>query len=489
MLDLALTGFVLLILAMGTRRPFVWVLAYLYIDIVSPQKITYHMLNSIPISLIAFILAVVGWLAFDRKDGVHFTFRQALILLLLIYCGITTQTADFPQDAADKWAWVWKSLVFAMFLPFTLRTRLRVEAAALIMCLSAGSIVICGAIKTLLGGGGYGMLRLFVNDNTGLYEGSTISLLAIAIIPLIQWLARHGTIFPPEKRTRLFANALSFACLLIPIGTEERTGLICAAMLGVILLRSVKNKGLYIAGTAVALLIAVPLLPATYTMRMDTIKNNQSDQSAATRLAMWKWTLGYAADHPFGGGFASNLGSHIKIVLTNSESSGNTTAVEKTVITDDQRAFHSSYFEMLGEQGWPGLILWLILNFGGMFQLEATRRKLKGSDDPRDRSDAALATALQQGHLCYLVGAAFVGIAYQPFVYSLIGLQIGLNQLVTARVNARKPKAERKMVVPAGERAGTAGSYPPAAAGAYAPAVSKPASGRPGMVLPTRPTN
>ena len=482
----------MLILAMGTRRPFVWVLAYLYIDIVSPQKITYHMLNSIPISLIAFILAVVGWLAFDRKDGVHFTFRQALILMLLLYCGITTQTADFPNEAADKWGWVWKSLVFAMFLPMTLRTRLRVEAAALIMCLSAGSIVICGAIKTLLGGGGYGMLRLFVNDNTGLYEGSTISLLAIAIIPLIQWLARYGTIFPPEKRTRLFANALSFACLLIPVGTEERTGLICAAMLGIILLRSVKNKAMYIAGTVVGLLIAVPLLPATYTMRMDTIKNNQSDQSASTRIAMWNWTLGYVADHPFGGGFCANLGSHIKLELMSAKGAGNTTAMEKTVITDDQRAYHSSYFEMLGEQGWPGLIIWLILNFGGMIQLEGTRRKLKGSDDPRDRSDAALATALQQGHLCYLVGAAFVGIAYQPFVYSLIGLQIGLNQLVAARVSARKPKAERKMVVPAGLRPATPGpaaSSPPFPVGPGMAAPAGNASGPPGMVMPTRPLN
>ncbi len=39
MLDLALTGFIGLFLALGLRRPFVWVLAYIYIDIVAPQKI------------------------------------------------------------------------------------------------------------------------------------------------------------------------------------------------------------------------------------------------------------------------------------------------------------------------------------------------------------------------------------------------------------------------------------------------------------------
>ena len=30
-----------------------------------------------------------------------------------------------------------------------------------------------------------------------------------------------------------------------------------------------------------------------------------------------------------------------------------------------------------------------------------------------------------QGHICYLIGCFFVGIAYQPFVFMLIALQIG----------------------------------------------------------------
>ena len=118
---------------------------------------------------------------------------------------------------------------------------------------------------------------------------------------------------------------------------------------------------------------------------------------------------------------------------------------------------------MLGEQGWPGLIIWLVLNFGGMIQLEGTRRKLKGSDDPRDRSDVALIIALQQGHLCYLVGAAFVGIAYQPFVYMLIGLQIALAELVKRRVADRRPKAARQMAIPVGPRSGTAPPMRPVA--------------------------
>ena len=41
-----------------------------------------------------------------------------------------------------------------------------------------------------------------VDNNSGLYEGSTISTVAIALIPLILWLARFGTIFPPDWRVQ-----------------------------------------------------------------------------------------------------------------------------------------------------------------------------------------------------------------------------------------------------------------------------------------------
>lgn len=440
MLELGLAGFLTAFLALGLRRPFLWVLCYLYVDVVAPQKISYALLASVPVSLIAFIAAFGGWLVLDDKRGVRFTFRQTLLVMLLFYCGYTTLTADFPVEAAGKWSWVWKALVVAIFLPMTLRTRLRIEAAALVMVLSASSIIITGGIKTVLGGGGYGALNFFVNDNSGLYEGSTLSMAAVAIIPLIVWLARFGTVFPPGKLVRLYAAALIFACLLIPIGTQTRTGLLCIGVLAVLSLRTVKRRFLYMSLLSGAVLLAIPFLPESYTQRMNTIENHQADQSASTRIAVWKWTLDYAKEHPLGGGFESYLGNRVRMDTRTAETSGSTTTIESTVIYDQARAFHSAYFEMLGEQGWPGLAMWLALQVLGLVQLEMLRWRLRGRDDPEDRSDAALGNALQQGHVVYLVGAAFVGIAFQPFIYMLIALQIALVQRV-ARRQQRPPRA------------------------------------------------
>ena len=426
MLDLAITGFTLALIAAGFRRPFLWVLAYLYIDILAPQKISYQLLAALPISLIVFVLAFMGWALIDDKTDSRFTLRQGLIAVLLVYCGLTTMSADFPAEAADKWSWVWKALVFALFLPLTLRTRLRIEATALVMVLSVGAIIIDGGIKTAGGGGGYGMLHLFIDDNVGLYEGSIISTVAIAVIPLIVWLMNHGTIFPPDWRVKLFGLALIFAAALIPVGTQARTGLLCLAVLAVLSLRSVKRRFLYLGTTAALALVAVPFLPASFTKRMNTIENHQADESASTRLAVWSWTLDYVGDHPLGGGFDAYRGNKLKIELRGIEASGNNVAVEVKEAYDQARAYHSAYFEMLGEQGWPGLLLWLWLMLSGLWQMERVRRRWNKRDGPDEAWAAPLANALQQSLLIYMVGCLFVGIAFQPFCYMLIGLQCGL---------------------------------------------------------------
>ena len=426
MLDLALTGFVLAFLALGFRRPYLWVLAYLYIDSLAPQKISYGILKVIPISLISFLLAFGGWILIDYKRNSRFTLRQGLIAILLVYCGLTTLSADFPDEALIKWDWVWKALLFALFLPMTLTTRLRIEAATLIMTLTVGAIVICGAIKTLAGGGGYGTLRLFVNDNSGLYEGSIISAVAVSIIPLIFWLMKHGTVFPSDWRVKAYGLALAFACVLIPVGTQARTGLLCVALLMVMALRTVKRRVLYIALIAAGVLVAVPLLPQSYTARMNTIENHSSDQSASTRVAVWKWTLGYVKEHPFGGGFDAYRGNKVRIELTDVKGSGNNTTVTTRETFDQARAYHSAYFEMLGEQGYPGLLVWLALMFLGLVQMELIRSRWKKRTAPGETWQAPLANALQQSLIVYMVGCLFVGIAFQPFCYMLIGLQCGL---------------------------------------------------------------
>jgi len=441
-LDLVFLGFIGFVLLIGLRRPFVWVLLYVYIDILAPQRIGYSLITSLPVSLIAFAAAFGGWLILDRKDGVRFSLRQGLMALLLVYCFWTTSNADFPADAATKWDWVWKSLLFGIFLPFTLTTRARIEALALMLVLTIAAIVIGTGLKTVLGGGGYDNLKFFVKDNSGIYESSTLATMAIALVPMIWWFTRFGTIFRPHWTVTAFAAALTFACFLVPIGTEARTGLLCIAVLAMMALRYVKQRVLFIAAGAALGLAALPFLPQSYYERIATIGEPGGDESASTRVAVWRWTIDYAAQNPTGGGFDSFRSNSFTYTMPVKQTDGNTTTIEYREVTDKSRAFHSAFFELLGEQGYPGLAIWLVLQGLGLWQMERIRARWKSrSQDEAEAWIAPFAAALQMASVLYLVGALFQGIAYQPVMLMLVGLQIGLHSYCQRIESARASRA------------------------------------------------
>jgi putative inorganic carbon (hco3(-)) transporter len=433
--DLFFVGYLGLLLLFAFKRPFLFTLVYAYVDIVAPQRLSYFLLNSIPLSLILFGFAFAGFMLSDDKKDVRITPRWCLLVLLLAYCAMTHSFfAVEPVAAQEKWDWVWKALVFAIFLPLTLRTRLRIEALALMLVLCASALIVTGGLKTVAGGGGYGVMVLLVDNDSGLYESSIISCVAIAIIPLVLWLAKHGTIFKPEWRVQTYAAALIFACLLIPIGVQARTGLVCVAVLAILQLRDVKRRALYIIGAITLGLVTIPFLPASFTERMGTIKSYNEDESASTRIAVWKWTWEFVKTHPFGGGFNAYVQNKIVYHIPVKDDNGfDTGEVDSGEVTDEGRAYHSSYFEMLGEQGYPGLIIWLLIHVGGVWRMEQLMRIYR----KRGREDEAwvipLARSLQSAQIIYLVGSLFVGIAFQPFVYMLVAMQISLDSYLARR--------------------------------------------------------
>ncbi|WP_340314085.1 putative O-glycosylation ligase, exosortase A system-associated [Rhizorhabdus argentea] len=440
MRDLFLIGFLVGIMILGFRRPFLFLCTYIYVDIVSPQRLSYYLLSSVPISLMVFVASFAGWAINDDKSLSKPTPRQILLIVLLLLCAYTTATADYPDAALQKWDWVWKAMVFAIFVPVTLYTRVRIEGILLFMLLSISSIAIVGGVKTLAGGGGYGTLNLMVANNSGMYESSTISAFAIASIPLILYMAKYSTIVVPTIFSKLYWYAFAFACLLIPIGTQTRTGLLCIVLMAVLELRAARRRMTYLGIMAAIVIAGIPFLPKSYTQRMDTIQGYHADASASTRLAVWKWTIDYAKDHPFGGGFNCFLGNKLEIDMSYTTADG---TVVKMIGYDAGRAFHNAYFEMLGEQGYPGLAIFLIVHLIGIVRMEVVRRTYR-KHQGENAWVSPLAAALQNGHLIYMLGGSFVGIAFQPFIYLMIAVEIGFDRYVQTHIKKRAWNPFRK---------------------------------------------
>jgi len=154
-------------------------------------------------------------------------------------------------------------------------------------------------------------------------------------------------------------------------------------------------------------------------------------------MQVWSWTVEYARQNPLGGGFDAYIGNSFTYQTREVSEEGGAQVVASREITEESRAYHSAYFELLGEQGWVGLGLWLWLQAAGLWQMERIRRRLKHSDDPADRRWRSLAIALQHGQIVYLVGAIFIGVGYQPFMFKLLGLQIALGIIMQRQLQQR----------------------------------------------------
>src|SRR3546814_19372525 len=73
------------------------------------------------------------------------------------------------------------------------------------------------------------------------------------------------------------------------------------------------------------------------------------------------------------------------------------------------------------------------------------------SDLAEEQWIAPLATALQHGHVVYMIGSLFVGIAFQPLIYMMLALEMGLSTYVRRREQESgwRPLAARPAQVPA----------------------------------------
>lgn len=432
MRDLFILGFLGFLVIVSFKRPWLMTLAYIYVDLVQPQRISYYLLSSIPVSLIFALAAVVFWLTENRR--LHISGLQLLLTAFLGWITATTLMSMLPEHAWIKWSAAWKAIAFGIFLPLVLTTERRIEAVLFTMVFCISSITISGGIKTLAGGGGYGTLRLLVDNNSGLYESSTIATVAIASITLILYLYRYNSIFKRNWLVKLMTAGLIFASLLIPIGTEARTGLIAMAVLGLFIFLSSRHKLRLAVAFAIVCAAAIPMLPKSFTERMSTIESHEEDQSASTRLAVWQWTLDFVKEHPLGGGFGAyrlNEGLKVETVGTIVTEDGVVKPV-RTEVVYGARAFHSSWFEVLGEHGYPGLLLYVTILVTMSWQLwRVYRRYRRGSE--RERRLSEMAKAVLMAIAIYCAGSTFVGVAFQTTLYLLIGIGISIVQLAALR--------------------------------------------------------
>jgi putative inorganic carbon (HCO3(-)) transporter len=409
MRDIAVTVIILGLLPFVFSRPHWGVLLWTWVGLMNPHKLTWGFAYDFPFAVIVGVTTLIAVVLSREPKRIPWQAPVVALALLIAWFGVTTVFSLYPTEAWAQWQKVMKIQLFIFVTLMIMQTKERINAVVWVSTLSLAFFGIKGGIYTLQSGGG-GMV---LGPDGGFISGNTeISLALTMTIPLMRWLQLQT-----PKRWLRWGLGISMVLVAVAVlGSYSRGGLLAIlAMLAFLWLKSRRKLvlGLFLVAMVPFALLA---MPDQWYQKMSTIQTYDSDSSAKGRINAWGFAWNLAQIRPLtGGGFQTFEPD----------------AFEKWAPDPyDFHDAHSIWFQLLGEHGFVGLGLFLILWFCTWRTANAIIREGRDRVDLRWAVD--LAAMLQVALIGYWVGGTFLGLGYWDYPYILMALLV-LTRVVVLR--------------------------------------------------------
>jgi putative inorganic carbon (hco3(-)) transporter len=388
------------------KRPVVGALMYAVFSLMNPHRMTYGFAGTFPFVMIIAVVTLLATVASKEAKKVPFTPVVVQLLLLVFWVTLTAVFALNPTGAWDEWTTVMKTILIVILTIAVVRTVNDVKALVLTVVLSLGFWGFKGGLWTIATGGHNGLLGppgTYIGDN------NTLALAMVTSIPLIVAVAS----FAPTKWTKRAAIAVAVLTGVSVIGSYSRGALLGGAAMTLFLW--LKSHSKLKTGFLFALIIPLLLvaMPPAWMERMHSIDNYQQDASAMGRINSWGFAINVANHLPLGGGFATFTPKIFQIY-----------APDPTVFY----VAHSIYFQVLGEHGYMGLFLYLLMF---LFAWRTGSRIVrKCGTDPELAWAATTARMCQVSIIGYMTAGAFLAMAYYDLPYYVLAILVCLEKVL-----------------------------------------------------------
>jgi probable O-glycosylation ligase (exosortase A-associated) len=390
----------------------------------NPHRLTWSFAYEMPFAMIVAVVTLLSLLISREPKKIPWTRETILLLIFLTWVLVTTINALYPELAWPHLNQFWKILLMIYVTMMLMQSKERINQLVWVIALSIGFYGVKGGIFTIAHGGVY-----HVRGPEGSFIGgdNEMGLALIMTIPLLRCLQLTA-------RSIWVRGALSAAmvlCAIATVGSQSRGALLGLVAMGVFLWLKSRNKlfTALLGGMAIALVLLV--MPQQWYDRMATIETYQTDASAVGRINAWKMAFNMAKDRPLGGGFDSFHDYTFALYAPD---------------PDDVHDAHSIYFEVLGEHGFVGLGVFLLL---GLMTWRTASWVIRRAHRDRERRWVAdLAAMIQVSLVGYATAGAFLGLAYFDYYYTLVGLVVLCKTVLIAGTAGR-------VAPPVGKRAET----------------------------------
>ncbi len=393
---LVILGFVIL---QAFRRPWIGILGWTWLSIMNPHQLTWT-LKTMPFAAAIGGATLIGlFITSDKRD--YSQSREGITLMVfMVWMCITLPFSMVFDESFELWKRVMKIDLMILVAMVVLNSKRHMMLLVWVLVISIGFFGVKGGAFTLATGGSY---RVWGPENTYIEGNNEVALAIVIVIPLMRFLQMQMQ----AKWAKTTMTVCMVLMAMAALGSHSRGALLAIAAMALVLWWRGKKKAM---GAVVMVVVGVALLsvmPHEWWDRMNTIKTYQQDESAMGRINAWWMAWNLAKSNFFGGGFMIWIGPIFTIYAPD---------------PNDVHAAHSIYFQVLGEQGFLGLILFMVLFT--MVYLTGGTLRTRGKAQPQTQWLSDLGGMLQVSLVGYAVGGAFLSLSYWDLPYNLLVLAV-----------------------------------------------------------------
>ncbi|HEX4159682.1 MAG TPA: putative O-glycosylation ligase, exosortase A system-associated [Rhizomicrobium sp.] len=397
-------------LAAALAYPFAGLILWTWFTLANPHDEVYSFAQSLPLNLVIAVVTVAAWLLSRERKLPP---QQFLIWAIAIFLVWITFNSFFAVDPAWSWPYwdrTWKTFALGLLIAVLATTPVRIHAVVWACVLSLFYYGVKGGLFTLITGG---VNHVIGPPNSQIGDNNALALALLVTIPLADYLRRQSA----NRWISLGIGAAMALTILSVVGSYSRGGLIGLGALALAGLWRTRRRMLYLALVGSATIIIVSFMPDAYWHRADTIQSAESDPSFHARTIAWQVSFDCAVDHfPFGSGFYSTQLP---------------TVYNHYFPNEEAHAAHSIFFQVLGEQGFIGLLIYLSIIWGAYANCAAIIKS--GSRSPQFEWAVTLARMIQVSLFVFCVGGAALSMAYYDLFIICVSLTIPLAQIVAPK--------------------------------------------------------
>ena len=414
MRDIAVTLAVFGTLPFILRRPWIGILVWTWLGFMNPHRMAWGFSMSMPFAQIVAITTLIGMMLSSEPKRIPWERETKVLLAFVAWMTVTTIFAVYPSLAWEQFEKVIKIQLMIFVAMVLINSPEKLKALVWTIALSLAFYGVKGGIFTITKGGVH---RVQGPPGTFIEGNNELGLALAMTVPLLYFLARGTT----HLWVRPAVYAATVLTALAAIGTQSRGALVGMAVMGVAFWLKARQKFLVLLLAVTSVLMVWLIMPPAWYERMATINTYDEDQSAIGRINAWWMAFNLARDRLLGGGFETFRPEMFQLYAPDPTNS---------------RDVHSIYFEVLGEHGFVGLFLFLLLAFFTWRSANLVRRS--AGNYLEFAWMAELATMVQVSLVAYLAAGAFLGMAYFDYYYNLVLI------VVVARVIVREAEARAR---------------------------------------------